>query len=56
MANTTRNRLLPAWVFKLIGVSSLATTLIGFAIYWFKKYPPRRKITREPEVKISPVL
>ncbi|KAI9360136.1 hypothetical protein BD770DRAFT_362208 [Pilaira anomala] len=45
---TTKSRLLPAWVLKLIGFSSLASALIGFVIYWFKKYPSRRRITREP--------
>jgi hypothetical protein len=41
---TTKDRILPLWVMRLIGISSLATAVIGFAIYWFKKYPPRRKI------------
>lgn len=49
MVNPRKNRLLPVWVFKLVGFSSLATALISVAIYLFKKYP-RRKITREPEV------
>ncbi|GAA5805413.1 hypothetical protein HPULCUR_010929 [Helicostylum pulchrum] len=48
MATTTKYRLLPTWVMKLIGFSSLASALIGFAIYWFKKHPSRRNITREP--------
>lgn len=39
-----KNRLLPSWVLKLIGFGSLATAVISFAIYWFKKYPPRRRI------------
>jgi hypothetical protein len=43
---TKRTRLLPSWVLKLIGFGSLATAVISFAIYWFKKYPPRRRIDR----------
>jgi hypothetical protein len=39
-----RNRLLPSWVLKLIGFGSIATAVIGFALYWFKKYPPRRRV------------
>ncbi|KAI7897325.1 uncharacterized protein EV154DRAFT_489696 [Mucor mucedo] len=53
MVNTRKNRLLPVWVFKLVGFSSLATALIGVAIYLFKKYPPRRKLTREPAENTS---
>ncbi|KAI8639017.1 hypothetical protein BD408DRAFT_435562 [Parasitella parasitica] len=42
---TLRNsKLLPSWLLKLIGITSLATAIISFAVYWFKKYPPRRKI------------
>lgn len=52
---TTKNRLLPAWVLKLIGFSSLASALIGFAIYWFKKYPSRRRITREPTNEVKKI-
>lgn len=37
--------ILPTWVLRLIGYSSLAAAIISFAIYWFKKYPPRRGIT-----------
>ncbi|KAI8085303.1 hypothetical protein BDF21DRAFT_359305 [Thamnidium elegans] len=48
MATTTKYRLLPTWVMKLIGFSSLASALVGFAIYWFKKRSSRRSITREP--------
>lgn len=43
---TNKNRLLPVWLMRVIGISSLATAVIGFAIYWFKKYPPRRKIAK----------
>lgn len=44
-----KQRLLPSWVFKLMGISSLATAVISFAIYWFKKYPPRRRIGNEED-------
>lgn len=37
--------ILPTWVLRLIGYSSLAAAIISFVIYWFKKYPPRRGIT-----------
>lgn len=37
--------ILPTWALRLIGFSSLAAAVISFAIYWFKKYPPRRGIT-----------
>ncbi|KAI9469828.1 MAG: hypothetical protein EXX96DRAFT_612333 [Benjaminiella poitrasii] len=46
---TKRARFLPTWVLKLIGISSLATAVISFAIYWFKKYPPRRKINQQED-------
>ncbi|KAL9538548.1 hypothetical protein MBANPS3_010848 [Mucor bainieri] len=39
-----KSKLLPSWLLKLIGITSLATAVISFAVYWFKKYPPRRKI------------
>lgn len=38
------SRVLPLWVMRLIGITSLATAVISFALYWFKKNPPRRKI------------
>lgn len=40
-----KSKLLPSWLLKIIGITSLATAVISFAVYWFKKYPPRRKIS-----------
>ncbi|KAI7907175.1 uncharacterized protein BX663DRAFT_427048 [Cokeromyces recurvatus] len=42
-----KTRLFPSWILKLIGITSLASAVIGFAIYWLKKYPPRRKIKQD---------
>lgn len=47
IAAKKNNGILPLWLLKLIGITSIATTVIGFAIYWFKKYPPRRRIERD---------
>ena len=44
-----KSKLLPSWLLKLIGITSLATAVISFAVYWFKKYPPRRKISANDE-------
>lgn len=44
MSNNKKS-VFPPWVLRLIGITSLATAIISFAIYWLKKYPPRRKIT-----------
>jgi hypothetical protein len=46
---TQKSKILPVWLMRLIGISSLATAVIGFAIYWFRKYPPRRKINSPRE-------
>lgn len=40
-----KSKLLPSWLLKLVGITSLATAVISFVVYWFKKYPPRRKIS-----------
>lgn len=47
--NKKQNRLIPSWVLKLIGITSLATAVVSVAVYWFKKYPPRRKINQSEE-------
>ncbi|KAI8332712.1 hypothetical protein EDC96DRAFT_526397 [Choanephora cucurbitarum] len=41
---TKKSRILPAWLFKLIGISSLATALVGLALYWLKKRSLRHSI------------
>lgn len=43
-AKKSTRRVLPVWLMRLIGITSLATAVVGFALYWFKKNPPRRKI------------
>lgn len=48
-----KSTLLPSWLLKLIGITSLATAVIGFAVYWFKKYPPRRKISSNDDGESS---
>ncbi|KAI8969272.1 hypothetical protein BDF20DRAFT_827316 [Mycotypha africana] len=44
-----RSRLLPTWILRLVGISSIATVIIGFVVYYVKKFPPRRRIGKNDE-------
>ncbi|CEP07798.1 hypothetical protein [Parasitella parasitica] len=44
-----KSKLLPPWLLRLIGITSLATAVVSLAVYWFKKYPPRRKISPDDD-------
>ncbi|KAI9254272.1 hypothetical protein BY458DRAFT_326258 [Sporodiniella umbellata] len=43
--SNTKKKLLPSWVLRLLGVTSLATVVVSFAVYWFKNYSSKRKIS-----------
>jgi hypothetical protein len=41
---TRKSTLLPRWILRVVGYSSLAVAVVGIALYWYKRYPPRRRI------------
>lgn len=52
-----RSRLLPRWILRLLGYSSLAAAIVGLAVYWFRRFPPsgcaRRSSTSERSANSS---
>lgn len=39
-----KSSLIPRWILRVVGYSSLAVAVVGLALYWYKKYPSRRRI------------
>ncbi|KAI8078147.1 uncharacterized protein B0P05DRAFT_587388 [Gilbertella persicaria] len=53
MVATRKQRVLPSWLLRLVGISSIATALVGLALYWFKKHPSRRHLTGGDTANVS---
>ncbi|KAI9303375.1 hypothetical protein BJ944DRAFT_268521 [Cunninghamella echinulata] len=49
MANTTQKRVLPPWIIRLLGFSSIATLLVSIGLFLYKKNASTRSLPRSED-------